>query len=31
LPGGKDVRQFLKDQIASREKLLGEPWTIYEP
>jgi len=30
-PGGKQVREFLKDQIASRDKLLGKPFTLYTP
>jgi len=30
-PGGKQVKEFLKDQIASRDKLIGEPWTLYTP
>ena len=30
-PGGKQVRQFFKDQIAARDKLTGEPWTVYTP
>jgi len=30
-PGGKQVKQFLKDQIALREEVTGEPWTLYTP
>jgi len=30
-PAGKRVREFLKDQIAYRNELTGEPWTIYTP
>jgi TRAP-type C4-dicarboxylate transport system substrate-binding protein len=30
-PAGKRVREFLKDQIAFRDKLTGKPWTIITP
>lgn len=28
---GKSVRQYLKDQIALRDKLTGKPWTLFTP
>jgi len=28
---GKPIREYLKDVIAYRDKLSGEPWTVYTP
>jgi TRAP-type C4-dicarboxylate transport system substrate-binding protein len=29
--GGEKIREYLKDQIAFRDKLTGEPWMIFKP
>jgi TRAP-type C4-dicarboxylate transport system substrate-binding protein len=30
-PTGTQVKEYLKDQIVFRDKLTGQPWTIYKP
>jgi TRAP-type C4-dicarboxylate transport system substrate-binding protein len=30
-PGGKQAREFLRDQIAFRDKVTGKPFTLYSP
>jgi len=30
-PGGEKVREYLADCIAFRDKLTGEPWTVFTP
>ena len=30
-PGGENIREYIKDCIAYRNKVTGEPWTVYDP
>jgi len=30
-PGGEKIREYIKDCIAYRDKVTGEPWTVYKP